>query len=715
MRAACAPPNARCIARARRARPKHRAAAFLTPIRAAAAPDADDAAVDDAPSDPWLEDRRAYLSALTVEKGLKPLCRGYGLKLGGSKGALLERVLAHESANRSMMAPMEEVVKKATSWRNSRVVSVERPDARAEARLRERRARVDEAGGWGRSEEEDDGEDVNDDGWGSSWAKRADREEASTTERMLELEAKYPELRPASEKVSKDDLARRVAVVNGLRALAKDKSGYEADTGMHLEAIARAITTMYKEIPGSALRLIQRERRDARLDVSVDIDVERGRFAVLVQVFGRSGTVEREYDDTKFFTFNIRRQNRMRTLIRYMSEEMKSGVARMATENYVEQIGSLCVGTTRFRSEDGSWMVDIADGAAGVIPPEEQLQLFNDRQLKQGDEVSCYVLDVDQNLFTGREQTPVVLSMTIPAVVAAIIRDEVPEIAKGDVEIKAIARIAGKITKVAVAPVPGSSIWNTIDVCVGVDQVRLKRIRERAGGEVVHFINWSDDPSEVVKAALFPADVKSVEKSFPDGSQRPKFTAYVSEFDVKRAIGTNGNNVKLCAALTNSFVVIEAVADSRSSRRSSSFNDDPGDGFDYGSGGFWGDDRDDEFGATAAEKFADILKDDRFGERRQGVVLDDLGWPEFDEFEDMPTSKPAVESKPKAELKTLDEALGDRSDGDEDAPEEWVVGPGRPGLVTFGATGRAGVVGSALFLGDEDSDELYDDDEVIFD
>ena len=187
MRAACAPPNARFIARARSARPKHRAAAFLTPIRAAAAPDADDAAVDDAPSDPWLEDRRAYLSALTVEKGLKPLCRGYGLKLGGSKGALLERVLAHESANRSMLAPMEEVVKKATSWRNSRVVSVERPDARAEARMRERRARVDEAGGWGRSEEEDDGEDVNDDGWGSSWAKRADREEASTTESMLEL------------------------------------------------------------------------------------------------------------------------------------------------------------------------------------------------------------------------------------------------------------------------------------------------------------------------------------------------------------------------------------------------------------------------------------------------------------------------------------------------------------------------------------------------
>lgn len=522
------------------------------------------------------------------------------------------------------------------------------------------------------------------------------------------------ELRPANEKLSKDDLARRVAVVDGLRALAKDKSGYEADTGMHLEAIARAITTMYKEIPGSALKLLQRERRDARLDVSVDIDVARGRFAVLVQVLGRAGTVEREYDDTKFFTFNIRRQNRMRTLIRYVSDEIKSGVARMATATYVEQIGSVCVGKTRFRAEDGSWMVDISDGAAGVIPPEEQLMMYNDRQLKQGDEVTCYVLDVDQNLFTGREQTPVVLSMTIPAVVSGIIREEVPEIAEGEVEIKAIARIAGKITKVAVASKPGSATWNAIDVCVGSDQARLKRVRERAGGEVVHFINWSDDPADVVKAALFPAEVKSVEKSFPDGSQRPKFTAYVSEFDVKRAIGANGNNVKLCAALTNSFIVVEAVADGldsrgRTGKRGSSFNDDLNDGFDYNSGGFWGDEREEDFGRVDAERFTNILNDDRFGERRQGIVLDDLGWPEFDEFDDAPSSRSAqTTDTPKSELKTLGETLGESA---ADAPE-WEIGPGRPGLVTFGASGRAGVVGTALFLGDV---AYYDDEDVIFD
>ena len=196
-------------------------------------------------------------------------------------------------------------------------------------------------------------------------------------------------MRPADERVSKDDLARRVAVVNGLRELAKEKSGYEADTGMQLDAIARAIARSYRDMRGSALSVLQKEAR-ARLDVSVDIDVERGRFAVLVQVYGRSGAVEREYDDTKFFTFNIRRKNRMRPLIRFMSEEMKTGVARAATEEYVGQIGNVVRAKTRFRSEDGSWMVDIDDGAAGVIPANEQLELVNGNQLRQGDEVTCF-------------------------------------------------------------------------------------------------------------------------------------------------------------------------------------------------------------------------------------------------------------------------------------------------------------------------------------
>jgi hypothetical protein len=188
----------------------------------------------------------------------------------------------------------------------------------------------------------------------------------------------------------------------------------------------------------------------------------------------------------------------------------------------------------------------------------------------------------------------------------------------------------------------------------------------------------------------------------------------VKEVDLRRAIGAGGNNVKLCASLTNAFVVIEVDETAGNTRRRGSFNDDLDDSYDSG---FWGDDREDDFfGGGDAENFANNLNNDRFSEQTKSVQLDDLGWPDLDVFDDLPTTNTAdrgAQGIPSVrELKTLGETLKS-SEGEDDELEEWDVGPGRPGLTTFGATGRPGVVGTALFYGDAAGE--YDDDEVIFD
>lgn len=231
-------------ARARRGRPttgartkKVAAALFRHPLaralETAATGSADDPVAETAPGedarepeDAWTTARRAELSALTVEKGLKPLCRGYGLKLGGSKGALLERVLAHEVANKADMAPMEAVVERASAWRSTRIVAVDgEANAAVERRAKAQSERRASAGGWGRGEDEEDeeGDDRYDDAWGAEW-NRTDDVEGSMAY-LEDIEARYPELVRADAKVSKDDLARRIAIVDGLRSLAKEKIG----------------------------------------------------------------------------------------------------------------------------------------------------------------------------------------------------------------------------------------------------------------------------------------------------------------------------------------------------------------------------------------------------------------------------------------------------------------------------------------------------------
>ena len=75
--------------------------------------------------------------------------------------------------------------------------------------------------------------------------------------------------------------------------------------------------------------------------------------------------------------------------------------------------------------------------------------------------------------------------------------------------------------------------------------------------------------------------------------------------------------------------------------RRRAFNADLDDSFG-GGGGFWGDEREDEgFDARDAEQFVNVMNNDRFGERRDGVALDDLGWPDLDDdFDDLQTLAP---------------------------------------------------------------------------
>jgi len=48
--------------------------------------------------DPAHDSRREELQRLTLDKGLKPLCRDYGLKATGTKSVLVDRILEHEFA-----------------------------------------------------------------------------------------------------------------------------------------------------------------------------------------------------------------------------------------------------------------------------------------------------------------------------------------------------------------------------------------------------------------------------------------------------------------------------------------------------------------------------------------------------------------------------------------------------------------------------------------
>ena len=107
---------------------------------------------------------------------------------------------------------------------------------------------------------------------------------------------------------------------------------------------------------------------------------------------------------------------------------------------------------------------------------------------QHGERIKCLVISVRK----GMRGPQITLSRTHPNLVKKLFALEVPEIASGVVEIKAIAREAGHRTKIAVMTEgPGR---NAKGACIGPMGQRVRNVVAELHGEKIDIIDWPDDP-----------------------------------------------------------------------------------------------------------------------------------------------------------------------------------------------------------------------------
>jgi N utilization substance protein A len=127
--------------------------------------------------------------------------------------------------------------------------------------------------------------------------------------------------------------------------------------------------------------------------------------------------------------------------------------------------------------------------------------------------------------------------------VQRLFEQEIPEIADGVIEIRAIAREPGYRSKVAV--ISSDSRIDCVGACVGVRGNRIKNIVEELGGERIDIVRWSDDLQVLVPNALQPAEVDEVILCQMLG----RGIVLVREDQLSLAIGRRGQNVRLASKL----------------------------------------------------------------------------------------------------------------------------------------------------------------------
>lgn len=203
------------------------------------------------------------------------------------------------------------------------------------------------------------------------------------------------------------------------------------------------------------------------------------------------------------------------------------------------------VNTVVQRREGPNVIVDL-NKALGVIPPEEQVR--NDNYMP-GSRLRALILKVEETNKGPR----IVVSRAHPEVINKIFTLEVPEIANGIVQIKAIARDAGSRTKIAVSS--NQENIDPIGSCVGQKGSRVQTIINELGGEKIDIIEWNKDASTFIKNSLSPAKVLTLELNKEEQSAIVK----VDESQLSLAIGREGQNVKLASKLTGWKIDIEGA------------------------------------------------------------------------------------------------------------------------------------------------------------
>lgn len=185
------------------------------------------------------------------------------------------------------------------------------------------------------------------------------------------------------------------------------------------------------------------------------------------------------------------------------------------------------------------------------MPLKEQIPT---ERYKVNDKIRAYVLDVERGV-KGAPQ--VIVSRAHADFVRKLFELEIPEIYEGVIEIKSISRDAGSRSKVAVYS-PNENI-DPVGSCVGQKGIRIQNIINELNGEKIDVIEWNQDPSIYISAAILPAQVLAV-----DIKEEEKFAQVIVPDDqLSLAIGKAGQNARLAAKLTNWKIDIKSESQFR--------------------------------------------------------------------------------------------------------------------------------------------------------
>lgn len=227
-------------------------------------------------------------------------------------------------------------------------------------------------------------------------------------------------------------------------------------------------------------------------------------------------------------------------------QRLREAERELVLEEYVGRIGEILPGRVE-RIESPNIVVGLGKTEA-ILPREEQVSY---EKVRIGTTMQFYLVDVA----TAGRGPEVILSRSHRDLVTRLFEREVPEIQKGIVEIRAVAREPGSRTKVAVFTAQEGV--DPVGSCVGLRGFRIQTIVNELQGEKIDVVQWSENTGTFLASALSPAQVLYVDS---DPEERLA-KVVVPDRQLSLAIGKEGQNARLTARLTGWKIEIKSQSE----------------------------------------------------------------------------------------------------------------------------------------------------------
>ena len=324
-----------------------------------------------------------------------------------------------------------------------------------------------------------------------------------------------------------------------------------------LEALRDALVAAYRKIynaPGSQQVEVEFDLPNGRITLLVEkevVDEVQDHRTEIALDEARQFQPDAQVGDIVMVPMNPSTFGRIAAQVsrQVIKQRLQDAERQMQYEYFSQLKGEIIHGRVQAISP-AEIVIALDKRAEGHMPRKEQIP---GERFQMHDRLRALLLDVEM---TNRGPY-ILLSRAHPNFLKRLLEEEVPEIQRGEVEIRAVAREAGRRSKVAVSAIAPNI--DPVGACVGIRGSRIQTIMRELHNEKIDVIQWDPNPAVFIAKALSPARVLGVYLQEGDGPRTA--VVVVPEDQLSLAIGREGQNVRLAAKLTRWRIDIKSVSE----------------------------------------------------------------------------------------------------------------------------------------------------------